>query len=278
MQSEHNSQPVSVAIIGRSHASEFRGLVRQIQNSPNLQITGQFETIEEALIAGLAERLLADIVVVLQAFSDEYSAADAGQLIGRMLFRRVLCCYGPWCLSDSRTHEIWPVVARVSVASAWSVIAQEVRNVRAGLPAMLPMAASEEVFAQRANVESDEYPISSDAIVIASDDRTLRETIAEMLRHSANRAFDCGISAFQIQRTLKKLNTADAVHSRISVLIDIDGQEHWESELAQLIRSAFPASHLFRLTSFPQAVPEDFKYERVIDKLEISAQLLARQA
>ena len=277
MQVKGNSQRVSVAVIGRSHASEFRGLVRQIQNSPDMQIAGQFETIAEALNAGLAEHLPTDIVVVLQAFSDEYSAADAGQLIGRMLFRRVFCCYGPWCLSDGRTHEIWPVVARVSVASAWSLLDQEVRNIRAGVVALLPMAAAEEVFAHRAILESGDYPASYDAILIASDDRTLRETITEMLRHTANQVFECGASVSQLQRALETLQTADAVHARVSVMLDIDGQENRESELLHLIRSAFPASHLLRLTSFPQAVPETFRYDRVIDKLEVSSQLLARQ-
>ena len=60
--------------------------------------------------------------------------------------------------------------------------------------------------------------------------------------------------------------------------MDIDGQENRESELSQLIRSAFPFSHLLRLTSFPQAVPEHSGGDRVIDKLEILAQLLPWQA
>lgn len=278
MKGEGNSQRVSVAVIGRSHASEFRGLVRQIQNSPDMQITGQFETIQDALNAGLAEHLSADIVIVLQAFSDEYSAADAGQLIGRMLFRRVLCCYGPWCLSDGRTHEIWPVAARVSVASASSTLEREVRNIRAGAGALLPMAAAEEVFAHRAIVGSDDLPASYQAVIIASDDRTLRETIAEMLRHTANQVFCSGTSAAQVQQALKKLSTADAVHSSVSVMLDIDGQEDRERELLHVIRSEFPASHLIRLTSFPQAVPENFRFDHVIDKLEISAQVIARQA
>ncbi|MFO1002758.1 MAG: hypothetical protein U0936_20710 [Planctomycetaceae bacterium] len=276
MQSKGNSEKVSIAIIGRSHASEFRGLFRQIQNSPDLQVTGQFDSIEEALAGGIHERLSAEIVVVLQAFSDEYSPADAGRLIGRMLFRRVLCCYGPWCLSDGRTHEIWPAVVRVSVASAWKVLSREIRNVREGVPTLLPMAAAEEVFADRADVEFDENPGHYDAILIASDDRTLRETIAEMLRHTASQVFECGTSMRQIQRALSVLIPADVVHSRISVLLDIDGQENQESELSRLIRSAFPSSHLLRLTSFPQAVPEGVMFDRVIDKLEISTQLLAR--
>ena len=276
MQVEGNSQRVSVAIIGSSHASEFRGLVRQIQNSRDMQITGQFETIAEALTAGLAEHLPADVVVILQAYSDEYSAADAGQLIGRMLFRRVLCCYGPWCLSDGRTHEIWPVVARVSVASAWSVLQQEIRNIRAGVVALLPMAAAEEVFAQRAVLESVDYPASYDVILIVSDDRTLRGTIAEMLRHTANQVFDCGTGVTQIQPALLKLNAAEATHSKVRVLLDIDGQENRESELQMVIRSKCPACHLIRLTSFPQAVSENGGFEQIVDKLEVTAQLLAK--
>ena len=276
MQVEGNSQRVSVAIIGSSHASEFRGLVRQIQNSRDMQITGQFETIAEALTAGLAEHLPADVVVILQAYSDEYSAADAGQLIGRMLFRRVLCCYGPWCLSDGRTHEIWPVVARVSVASAWSVLQQEIRNIRAGVAALLPMAAAEEVFAQRSVLESVDYPASYDVILIVSDDRTLRGTIAEMLRHTANQVFDCGTGITQIQLALQKLNAAEAAHSKLRVLLDIDGQENRESEMQTVIRSKCPACHLIRLTSFPQAVSENGGFEQIVDKLEVTAQLLAK--
>ena len=275
MQVEGKSQRVSVTVIGRSHASEFRGLVRQIQNSTDIQITGLFDTIEEALHAGLADHLPADIVVVLQAFSDEYSAADAGQLIGRMLFRRVLCCYGPWCLSDGRTHEIWPVVARVSVASAWNVIKQEVCNIGANRAALLPMAAAEEVFAHRAIVESEDYPTSYDAILIVSDDRTLRETIAELLRHAANQVFNCSTSVPQIQHSLEMLNKADVVHSRVSVMLDIDGQEVRERELVEMIRLRFPKSDLIRLTSFPQAVTENSSFRLVIDKLEAATLLRA---
>ncbi len=273
MHEERTSQLTAVAIIGRSHASEFRTLVRQIQNSRDLVVVGQFDTIQEAVAAGLAERILADVVVVLQAFSDEYSAADAGQLIGRMLFGRVLCCYGPWCISDGRTHDIWPVVVRVSVGSAWSVLEQEVRNIRAGVPALLPMAAAEEVFVHRAAVESVRFPNAYDAILIVSDDRTLRETIAEMLRHSATQIFDCGTSLNQLQRVFKKLIAANVAHSNITVLLDIDGLESIEGELLTMIRTQFSASRLLRLSSFPQSVADNGTYDQIIDKLEVYAQL-----
>lgn len=278
MQRDGHSRLIAVVIIGRSHASEFRRLIRQIQSSPDLQVAGQFETIEEAFSAGLAEQLSADLVVVLQAFSNEYSAADAGQLIGRMLFRRVLCCYGPWCVSDGRTHEIWPVAARVSIASAWSILEQEVRNIRNGVDALLPMAAAEEVFSHRVITKSESCPTSNEAILIVSDDRTLRETIAEMLRHTANQVFDCGTSVTRIQQAFRIVETAAVVHSRVRVLLDIDGQEDRERELRQMIRAEFPACQLIRLTSFPSAFPDDMMFDLVMDKLEVSAQFLTENS
>jgi hypothetical protein len=273
MHEERKSQLTAVAIIGRSDACEFRTLVRQIQNSRDLVVVGQFDTIKEAVDAGLAERILADVVVVLQAFSDEYSAADAGQLIGRMLFGRVLCCYGPWCISDGRTHDIWPVVARVSVGSAWSVLQQESRNIRAGLPALLPMAAAEEVFVHRAAVASVRYQGASDAILIISDDRMLRETIAETLRHSATQVFDCNTSLNQLQRVFKKLIAANVAHSKVSVLLDVDGMESRESELLAMLRTHFSATRLLLLSSFPQSIADNGTYDQIIDKLEVNTQL-----
>jgi hypothetical protein len=273
MHEERKSQLTAVAIIGRSDACEFRTLVRQIQNSRDLVVVGQFDTIKEAVDAGLAERIPADVVVVLQAFSDEYSAADAGELIGRMLFGRVLCCYGPWCISDGRTHDIWPVVARVSVGSAWSVLQQESRNIRAGLPALLPMAAAEEVFVHRAAVASVRYQGASDAILIISDDRMLRETIAEMLRHSATQVFDCSTSLNQLQRVFKKLIAANVAHSKVSVLLDVDGMESRESELLAMLRTHFSATRLLLLSSFPQSIADNGTYDQIIDKLEVNTQL-----
>lgn len=268
MHEERKSHLTTVAIIGRSHASEFRTLVRQIQNSLDLLVVGQFDTIEDAITAGLGDGMAAEMVVVLQAHSDEYSAASAGQLIGRMLFGRVLCCYGPWCISDGRTHDIWPVVARVSVGSAWSVLQQEVRDIRIGVRALLPMAAAEEVFIHRAAVDLLKYPHANNAVLIVSDDRTLRETIKDM-DHGASQVFDCGTSAIQLQRVLKKLTAANAAGSQVSVLLDIDGVESRESELLTLIRTQFSAVRMIRLSSFPQSIPDNGMFDHIVDKLEV---------
>lgn len=274
MNEERKSRLTTVAIIGRSHASEFRRLVRQIQNSPDLLIAGQFDTIQEANAAGLAERVEADIVVVLQAFSDEYSAEDAGLLIGRMLFGRVLCCYGPWCISDGRTHDIWPVVSRVSVGSAWNVLQREVRNIQAGVPALLPMAAAEEVFVHRTTDDLVSRPQPNDTILIVSDDRTLRKTIKAMLRHAASEVYDVGTSLTPLQRVLRKLIAAQATGSTISVLLDIDGLENRESELLEIIRTQFSASRMIRLSSFPHSIADNGLYDQIIDKLEVHSQFV----
>jgi hypothetical protein len=273
MHDQLNSPLVSVVIIGRTHANEFRAMVRQIQDSSHLLVVGQFETIEEALTAGLGERLSAEVVVVLQAFSDEYNSAQVSQLIGRMLFGRVLCCYGPWCVSDGRTHDVWPVATRVSVASAFAVLGQEVRNIRTGVAALLPMAAPEEIFLHRSTIESQSHPAASNSILIASDDRTLRETISETLRHTFESVFECSLSPIPFRHALENLSAASVRHSTAFVLLDIDGVECRESELIESIQTELPACRRLRLSSFPQSIPDNGEYEQIIDKLEFTVQL-----
>lgn len=47
-----------------------------------------------ALDAGLGQTLQADFVIVLQSWSDQFGAQhEINELIGRMLFKRILCCY-----------------------------------------------------------------------------------------------------------------------------------------------------------------------------------------
>jgi CheY-like chemotaxis protein len=175
-------------------------------------------------------------------------------------------------MSDGRTRDIWPVVARVSVGSAWDALEQEVRNIQAGVPALLPMAAAEEVFAHRATGESDRYPVAYDAILIVSDDCTLRETIAEMLRHSTTQVVHSSTALNQLQRIFKSLSRANATHSKVGVLLDIDGLESRENELLEVIRAQFSASRILRLSSFPQSITNNGTYDQVIDKLEVSSQ------
>jgi hypothetical protein len=140
------------------------------------------------------------------------------------------------------------------------------------------MAAAEEVFLHRGAMESDQYPNAYDAILIVSDDRVLRETTAEILRHRSCQVFVEGTSDNEIQRGIQKLNAGNSASSKVSVLLDIDGIETRETRLLDTIRSHWPACHLLRLTSFPQAVPEQGLYDQIVDKLELNTQLVIPRA
>ena len=107
-----------VIVIGRDDGHTFRELWQVLRQNPDLHLAGEFSTPGQALQAGLGATVRADFVIVLQAWSDEFAAHEITELIGRLLFGRILCCYGPWCTADGRSHELWPVAFRVPAASA----------------------------------------------------------------------------------------------------------------------------------------------------------------
>jgi hypothetical protein len=87
-----------------------------------------------------------DLVVVCQHWPDEYTDGQVRRLIGFFPLARVSCCYGPWCASDGRSRDIWPLAVRVPVDSAAERIRREL-DVVAGRRRPLPLTASrDEVF------------------------------------------------------------------------------------------------------------------------------------
>jgi hypothetical protein len=87
-----------------------------------------------------------DLVVVCQHWPDEFTERDVRRLLTLSPLARLSCCYGPWCQSDGRSRDIWPLATRVPVESAAGRIAREL-EVLAGLRRPLPLTASrDEVF------------------------------------------------------------------------------------------------------------------------------------
>jgi hypothetical protein len=87
-----------------------------------------------------------DLVVVCQHWPDEFTERDVRRLMVLYPLARVTCCYGPWCQSDGRSRDIWPLATRVPVCSAAGRIRREL-DVLAGLCRPLPLTASrDEVF------------------------------------------------------------------------------------------------------------------------------------
>jgi hypothetical protein len=87
-----------------------------------------------------------DLVIVCQHWPDEFTDRQVRRLIGLFPLARVSCCYGPWCASDGRSREIWPLSVRVPVELAAERIRREL-DVLAGRRRPLPLTASrDEVF------------------------------------------------------------------------------------------------------------------------------------
>lgn len=90
---------------------------------------------------------LADVIIVCQAWPDEFSATEVSAAISRWPLSIWVCCYGAWCSADGRTRSIWPVSVRVPVNEAavrldhvWDIVTRQRGN-------PLPLTASrDEVF------------------------------------------------------------------------------------------------------------------------------------
>lgn len=93
--------------------------------------------------------LFPDLIVVLQSWSDQYSATDIQHLLSFAPLARLLVCYGSWCESDGRNRNRWPLSVRVPVWAAVQRIEREWRLITdSTATSPLPWSASrEEVFA-----------------------------------------------------------------------------------------------------------------------------------
>jgi hypothetical protein len=79
-----------------------------------------------------------DVLVILQDWPDQYRAGDVLEIWTRWPLARVVVAYGPWCGSDGRTRDIWPLAWRVpreSLAERLAAAFAVVRGDRAPLPA-----------------------------------------------------------------------------------------------------------------------------------------------
>jgi hypothetical protein len=87
-----------------------------------------------------------ELVIVCQHGPDEFPESDVHRLIGLFPLARLISCYGPWCASDGRTRDIWPLAVRVPVAAAAERVRREL-DVLAGRRPPLPLTASrDEIF------------------------------------------------------------------------------------------------------------------------------------
>lgn len=122
-----------------------------------------------------------DLIVVLQTWSDQFSATDVLKLLSLTPLARVVCAAGAWCDSDSRTRSSWPIAVRIRAVDALARIERELALLRqttgeAGdrgpqRSGVLPLTASRaEVFHADMNHEATPS-IDGSQIIIHSPDR-----------------------------------------------------------------------------------------------------------
>lgn len=254
--------------------------------SPDLQIVVGYSTISEGLQDGLGESKTADLVLVLQNTSEEFSPVEVNQLIGRMLFGRILCCYGPWCLADGRAHDIWPVSIRVPVESAEEVIGQELRAIRQGQAALFPMSAAEEVFSYRVaqgfgrSALVNPGTINQD-IVIVSDELPLRHTIVAFCRQLGLQPVESRLDILNVVHEMKRLmKLRGGAPFELTVLVDVDPPDRTCIELVSVLAAQFSGCRIWGLSVFAELPPALSSLPstsptlmRLIQKTELEAQL-----
>lgn len=211
------SKIANVVIIGRDDGSTFRDVLQMLRKNAQMRVVFEYQTLAAALAAGLGHTLSADFVIVLQSCSDEYAQHDVNDLIGRCLFGHLLCCYGPWCTADGRSHELWPIACRIPAASAASLVELELLGFQTETRALFPMSAGEEVFAHRSQFPKIIEPKVHCKAIVISNDSQLRTTVAEIL---ATLNCECTYSPLSVAAIRRHLATQ---HDSLQLaIIDLD--------------------------------------------------------
>lgn len=260
---------MSVVIIGRQPQHDFSELIAFLRGAPAIQIHAEFATISDAMSDAALQWNDVDLAVVLQLFSDEYTAAEVGLLIGQMLFRRVFCCYGPWCQADGRSHEIWPISTRMPASSATAMIADEVKAFQRGQPPLLPMAAAEEVFVHRLQMRSCQTDMTGRSIVVISDEVALRNTVASLFRHSDGAIRESKVRITSFSEAIGVIREAAAHEEEVVTVVDLDPPDTVCADLLNTIRTEFTKSMILGISVFPAGAFSQPGLPLIIDKTEL---------
>ena len=123
----------------------------------------------------------ADLVVVWQRWSHEYTAEDIQQLLAAVPLSRVCCVYGPWCEADGRSRSLWPPALRVPVWQAARRLEQEISAARDGHIAPLPWTAAREEAWLHDTSHTSLPVLTGLTIAIDSPDAAYRQMLVELL-------------------------------------------------------------------------------------------------
>lgn len=174
-----------VIILGDADRAEMHCLIERL----NRRISDSCRWIRAPEISGIlnaaAGNGFPDLIIVLQNWSNEYSRDEINRLFAFAPLARVVVCYGAWCDSDGRNHNLWPPAVRVPVWAALSRIEHEWRLLQnASNHQLLPWSASrDETFA--ADHPAIE-PVAGYSYLVDTPDPAFGQFIVEIMREAGH--------------------------------------------------------------------------------------------
>ena len=252
----HLHQPV--LLLGDFTHPEFQGVVSLLRGAVLHQRLQEAVTVREARVLYSPGRQPPELVVICQTWSDQFSAEEIQGLIAWLPFARFIGCYGPWCDSDGRTRELWPLAVRIPAAQAVSVVAESLRELQSPAPSRsaspgmkgtslavrsvrLPLTASRaEIFAARYG-HPTAASLQSLAVAVNSPDRAWREMIEKHVRGCHGQILPGDLEA-----------VATLPRQPDWLVWDADPQEPSRSRELDQWRLAFPRLRVLACVGFPR--------------------------
>lgn len=174
-----------VVLLGNPDSSEFLDVRK------TLTATVPEETLTQVRdVAGLARLFqqgeFPDLIIVVQTWSDEFPFQEFLALSGFGPLSRVLCCYGPWCVSDGRSRQDWPLALRVPLEHFAPALRREMRQLTTPVSDVAPLpwtAGRDEIYRRRQpGITVGSASGSRSVVRVISPDRKLAEMWTELVR------------------------------------------------------------------------------------------------
>ncbi len=168
-------------LLGDPQSAEFSAVLDELSTHiPEEGLTQVDDFLELAELYHQGE--FPDLLVVVQTWSDQFPFHQFLELPGFGPLSRVICCYGPWCVSDGRSRQDWPLGLRVPVEHFGAALRREIPQLLAPQFAAAPIpwtAGRDEMFRSRQPVVAASLRC---VVRIISTDRRLAEMWGELLR------------------------------------------------------------------------------------------------
>jgi len=248
----------AVSLIGPAVGSEFSSLVDWIRSEFPAAAMSEFKDIQSWAPAADG-RSQSQLTIVLQSWSDQFTASDVDRLVGATVFSGLLCCYGAWCEGDGRTHHIWPHSTRVSVRYARQVIQSELRRLDSARSALPPTAARDEIFLHRQLFHSEQQPGQERTTLVISPDRVYRSTLAQVLESRGWKATHLSLNSKELKQ----------VRSPQLLIHDLDPECDAVAVSLDACRRRFPNAEMFAVANMPTRIDADSRSRlSVLPKLD----------